>query len=109
MSLHAGAPLVPRLARARSQPLGTVESTLQTAHGRHVVSGGTSGIGLLTARWLAQCGACGLAPGSRGGTVAGVAGGGGTVASGTRISRRSKQNRSATAHIRTYMAYIYAP
>ena len=45
--------LVPRLAQlACARPHATAPAALA-----HVVSGGTGGLGLLTARWLAQCGA----------------------------------------------------
>ena len=36
----------------------------------HLVAGGTAGLGLLTARWLAHCGAAALALASRGGVLA---------------------------------------
>ena len=46
-----------------------VEERLRSG-GSHAVSGGTAGLGLLTARWLAQRGAQGLALASRSGNVA---------------------------------------
>jgi NAD(P)-dependent dehydrogenase (short-subunit alcohol dehydrogenase family) len=42
---------------------------VRSARGCHIVSGGTAGLGLLTARWLAQRGARGLALASRGGKL----------------------------------------
>jgi 3-oxoacyl-(acyl-carrier-protein) synthase/NADPH:quinone reductase-like Zn-dependent oxidoreductase len=39
-------------------------------HGVHVITGGTSGLGLLTGRWLAQRGACSLVLVSRSGALA---------------------------------------
>jgi hypothetical protein len=47
---HSGASLMPRLARA---PLIT-EPIALLVRGSHLVTGGTGGLGLLTARWLAQ-------------------------------------------------------
>ena len=64
--LHLQRQLVPRLARA-------LEATGQGAvatHDSQLVSGGTAGLGLLTARWLAQRGARALCLVSRGGAVA---------------------------------------
>ena len=39
------------------------------ARGGHIVTGGTSGLGLLTGRWLAQRGACRLVLASRSGVL----------------------------------------
>ena len=57
---------VPRLSAA---PLLIVMHTV-LCMGGHVVTGGTSGLGLLTARWLAQSGAHAVAVASRSGELA---------------------------------------
>ena len=65
--LGAAACLVPRLARARE----STHATNAPAASTHVVTGGTGGLGLLTARWLAQRGAArALALASRSGGLA---------------------------------------
>ena len=66
--------LVPRLQRARSffANVGSRSSDKAygaTASGGHVVTGGTSGLGLLTGGWLVQRSAARLALVSRGGVV----------------------------------------
>ena len=64
---------VPRLRRAP----GTDDMAMaayDVATQCHIVTGGTSGVGLLTARWLAQCGATGLILASRSGALARDAG-----------------------------------
>ena len=59
--------LVPRLARAHQ----AAHTTMAPAASAHVVTGGTGGLGLLTARWLAQRGdARTLALASRSGVLA---------------------------------------
>ena len=59
--------LAPRLMRARQ----TAHTTIAPAASAHVVTGGTGGLGLLTARWLAQRGdARTLALASRSGVLA---------------------------------------
>ena len=60
--------LVPRLAQAPSA--GANAPSAQGAVERHVISGGTGGLGLLTSRWLAQHGADTLVLASRSGTLA---------------------------------------
>ena len=65
--LRSDATRVPRLAQARQAP--PVDSTIRDA-GAHIVTGGTSGLGLLTARWLAQHGARALSLASRSGAMA---------------------------------------
>ena len=65
-ALHRGALLVPRLASAAHVAEGSVSSM----SGAHAVTGGTGGLGLLTARWLAQNGALVLAVASRSGALA---------------------------------------
>eukprot|EP00966_Prymnesium_polylepis_P171231 3958421-Prymnesium_polylepis.1 len=56
-----------RLIRFSSQQSTTSLSIV----GRHIVTGGTAGLGLLTARWLAQSGALSLVLASRSGSFAG--------------------------------------
>ena len=58
---------VPRLKRAHLSD--TVDSVAFSALGWHLISGGTSGLGLLTARWLLQHGSECLILVSRSGTV----------------------------------------
>ena len=65
--LLKGNTFVPRLAQASVLCERVIDSA---AWGAHVVTGGTSGIGLLTARWLAQHGAHALALASRSGALA---------------------------------------
>ena len=64
--LRLGACIVPRLARV----VQIMETGIAARCGSHVITGGTSGLGLLTARWLAQRGASWLALASRGGKLA---------------------------------------
>merc|ERR1712185_775021 len=65
--LRHDARLVPRLARAHQ----AAHATVAPAASAHVVTGGTGGLGLLTARWLAQRGdARTLALASRSGVLA---------------------------------------
>ena len=65
--MRHNARLVPRLARARQ----AAHTTIAPAASAHVVTGGTGGLGLLTARWLAQRGdARTLALASRSGVLA---------------------------------------
>ena len=66
VAVHLGSPRVPRLAAA---PLLAVQKAAHDATA-HLVTGGTGGLGLLTARWLAQGGAHALALASRSGAVA---------------------------------------
>ena len=54
----------PRLAQASH-----VELHATAMRDGHVVTGGTSGLGLLTARWLTQTGVCALALASRSGSL----------------------------------------
>jgi Dehydrogenases with different specificities (related to short-chain alcohol dehydrogenases) len=64
LALHLGAHLVPRLARApQSDKMLAV-----AAPSTHLITGGTAGLGLLTARWLGQRGASAVALVSRGGS-----------------------------------------
>ena len=63
---HTGVCTVPRLASAHH----VMEATMSVPLGNHAVTGGTGGLGLLTARWLAQSGADMLALASRSGALA---------------------------------------
>ena len=69
-ALHLGSARVPRLCAAL-QPSFVLEVL---APGAHLVTGGTGGLGLLTARWLAQCGACALVLAARSGALLSEAG-----------------------------------
>ena len=57
---------VPRLARTSSL---RVICKQHIARGMHLISGGTSGLGLLSGRWLAQRGVHRLVLASRGGLL----------------------------------------
>ena len=61
--------LVSRLVVARGIPPPPITSAVGIS-GTHLVTGGTGGLGMLTARWLAQAGASALALASRGGALA---------------------------------------
>ena len=50
--------------------IGTVRERVGESEGSHVLSGGTGGLGLLTARWLAQSGAASMVLVSRSGKLA---------------------------------------
>ena len=63
--LHGRAAVVPRLRVVADINIASVRH----AWGCHAVTGGTSGLGLLTARWLAQRGAHSLALASRSGLL----------------------------------------
>ena len=69
-ALHLGAARVPRLCAAL-QPSFVLAMLAPCAH---LVTGGTGGLGLLTARWLAQCGACALVLVARKGALLSEAG-----------------------------------
>ena len=70
--LRAAACLVPRLVRAREGAHATVAPAAST----HLVTGGTGGLGLLTARWLSHRGAAhALALVSRSGVLARITAG----------------------------------
>jgi hypothetical protein len=79
--------LVSRLVVARGIPPPTITSAVGIS-GTHLVTGGTGGLGMLTARWLGQAGASALALASRGGALVRhgrgrarpTAGGGGSTA-----------------------------
>ena len=66
--LHRIPPLIARLAHAPS--IGQSEAS--ATRGSHLITGGSGGLGLLTARWLAQRGARNLVLASRGGALARV-------------------------------------
>mgnify|MGYP003715792209 CR=1 FL=1 len=65
-SLYLQRPLVPRLAQA----LQATEQSAVASRDCHLVSGGTGGLGLLTARWLAGRGASRVVLASRSGALA---------------------------------------
>ena len=64
--LQANEPLVSRLANASH----ITETSAYATSESHLITGGTAGLGLLTARWLAQRGARLLVLASRGGALA---------------------------------------
>ena len=65
-----GSSMVPRLAQLLSPVDVTIPGTVVRAAESELVTGGTGGLGALTARWLAQRGAHGLVLASRGGFLA---------------------------------------
>ena len=67
----AGERVVPRLA---SRPLSDGAPFVVSDHGTYVISGGTGGIGLVTARWLVERGARHVALLSRSGQLSGGGG-----------------------------------
>ena len=63
VAVSAGQYSVPRLVHMRQPPQPAPPAMAAAAY--HLLTGGTGGLGLLTARWLAQRGACGVVLGSR--------------------------------------------
>ena len=59
--------VVPRLEGFKFTPKSTLSSDKLFGFGRHVITGGTAGLGILTGRWLAQRGALRLVLASRSG------------------------------------------
>ena len=71
VALRSGVRDVPRLKAVGTAAIGSPQGPVGSLGGVvHIVTGGTNGVGLLTARWLLQHGATGLLLASRGGKLA---------------------------------------
>ena len=102
--LHFATVLVARLARAHP-PAST---TLVPAASAHLVTGGTGGLGLLTARWLAQHGgARALALASRGGALTRDSDGEWAAVHATHVTTLVQQcDTSERAHIGRLVTHV---
>jgi hypothetical protein len=74
-------------------------------HGTHIVTGGTSGLGLLTSRWLAQRGVCRLSLASRSGMLSPKGGADQEALQATGVEATAQRcDTSEMAHVRRLVA-----